>query len=171
MKTEKVTGREIEMTAEELYLADISLSKIMQKEFDEKSAYRLGKLKGNLIFLVEQVNKDRLPIFERYGKKDEKGNITIPQPGDAPVRKEGEAEDMFSQRLVEYNAIVELNEDFQKEIYELFQKKFTINVPPISLSKDFTITPADRMALAWLLGDEEAGLATETRREAYKKIG
>lgn len=163
MKTENVTGREVEMTVEEVFEANKSLSRIMKKEFDEKSAYRLGKLQSKFISIIWQVDKDRLPIFEMFGKKDVQGNISIPQAGEMPVRVEGEAEDMFNQRLAEYDAVVKLNENFEKEMSEIFQKKVIINIPPVNLPNSFTITPADRMSLVWLLGDEEEILDTDKK--------
>ena len=126
--TGKISGRDVELTLKEVYASLRALSSIMYKEFDEQSAYRIGRLKNKL----EAVHKDA---------EKEKGNITIPQPG---LDKSFKA---FFRRVK--------SEEFQKDIAELLQTKCTLNVPPINLPAGFTITPADRMALAWLLGDED----------------
>lgn len=155
MKTEKITGREVELTTEEIYASLQALQRIMNKEFDEKTAYRIGKLHRNLTSIVKNVNELRLEIFRMYGQKDKNGNITVPQPGQIPVREQDETEDAFKQRLAEHEAVIENNKLFQDEIAELLKIKQIVNVPPITLPAGFSITPADSIALAWFLGGEE----------------
>ena len=155
MKTEKISGRDVELTIAEIYASCQALSNIMHMEFDEQSAYRVGRLKNKLEAIHKDAEKDRFDMCALYGEKDEKGNITIPQPGPAPIRLQDETDDAFNKRVAEHTNLVRDNEGFQKDIAELLQNKCTLNVPPINLPAGFTITPADRMALAWLLGDED----------------
>lgn len=154
MQTEKVTGRQVEITVKEIYASLQSLARIVNKEFDEKTAYRIGKLHRKLESLVKEAEKDRMDIFSLYGKQDANGNISIPQPGPAPVRAEGETDDAYNKRVAEHTNITRDNEGFQKDMQELLEAKNIVNALPVTLPAGFKISPQDRITLEWLFGDE-----------------
>lgn len=155
MKTEKVAGRIVVLTTEEVYASLAALTAVMGKEFNEKSAYRIGKLQSKLEAIRRHEDKDRLDIFNIYGKNDGKGNINIPQPGPAPERGQEETDDDWNKRVSEHVNLTADNKGFQEDMAQLLKRKHTIEAPPIDLPANLTITPAVRMALAWLLGDED----------------
>ena len=126
-----------------------SLNNFVQVPLPAKYSWRLGKVMKKLQSEVDEFNKSRTVLFEKYGEEiDEENQVKTP-PGSSPGKQ-------F--RIKEENM-----EIFTKELEDLLLESLTINFDPIPLSlvEESSMTIADMANLEVFFVDDDSCVETD----------
>lgn len=106
-----------------------SLTKLLTKELSIKTSYKLSKLGKLIIDEYKLFEETRMKIIDKYGDKDEEGNI-IQNDNKITIPKEN-------------------LDSFNKEFNELMDIEVKFDFEPISIDKlgEINISPIDLMVL------------------------
>jgi len=113
---------EIKFKLKEVVEAGPALGKILNSVTDAKTSYWLGKTLNKLLSEIRDIEKARIKLVEKYGKKENDGSI----------------------KVIEDNI-----DDFKKEYEAFLEDEITIDMPKLKLEylKDAKLSPVDMMAL------------------------
>lgn len=113
---------EIKFKLKEVVEAGPALGKILNSVTDAKTSYWLGKTLNKLLSEIRDIEKARIKLVEKYGKKDIDGSTKVTK---------------------------ENTEAFKKEYESFLEDEITIDMPKLKLEylKDAKLSPVDMMAL------------------------
>ena len=113
-----------------------TLNKIMQQSFKGSLAFKIARLARELDKEMQTFNTERQKIIQKYGEKDENGELKIDEKG-----------------LVKFSKtnLKEINEEFNS----LLDTDLEINVDklPIDSIDNFEITPQEMLQIEVFFGD------------------
>ena len=68
-----------------------TFSKILGTPIDFKLAYRINKIAGKIMSEYKVIEEARQKLFQKYGVKNDKGGLTIPEKNTEAFKKEFDA--------------------------------------------------------------------------------
>jgi len=125
------------MTVQEMVDSVSILREINEKKMPAKTAYQFARIIREMENELKNFQNIRMKLVERYGKKDENGNLIQDEDGNVEI---------FSEK----------KNDFKKEISDLMESKIQINCELINLNEllDNEFTPGEINQLFFCLKEE-----------------
>lgn len=94
----------MKVTNGQLYRAAQEIQPILNKEWHAKTSYWLKRLGKRLGRKAEDIDKVRVELFDRYGKKQKDGSYKLPETGSKADKL-----------VAEYNALMEIEQEVEWE--------------------------------------------------------
>lgn len=120
----------INVKISELLNSTETLQKLSQKDFKAKLAWSVARLLKAADSEIQDFNKTRMNLIEKYGEKDENGELVTDEKGNCKIE-----DDMIA--------------EFTSELNELINTEVEINANKIDIEllEDINFTPSDMTAL------------------------
>jgi len=105
-----------------------TFNKIMQQSFKGSLAFKIARLARELDTEMKTFNEERQKIIQKYGKKDENGELIVDDNGNVNFDK---------------NSLIEINQEFNS----LLETELEINADklPMDSIDEFEITPQEML--------------------------
>lgn len=118
----------IKVLLSDIVNATETFNKIMQQSFKGSLAFKIARLARELEKEMKTFNDERQKIIQKYGEKDDNGELKINDDGNVKF---------------EAGKLNEINEEFNA----LLNNELEINAEPLPISKidDFNLTPQEML--------------------------
>ena len=115
-----------------------TLQKLAQKDFKAKLAWQIARLLKQAEAEVQEFNTTRMTLINKYGDKDEAGQLITDERGNCKISPEN----------------MEL---FSTELNDLIQNEIELNANPLKISdlEELDFTPSDMAMLEPFIDMEE----------------
>ena len=113
------------------------MGKIMEQPFPANMTFKIARLAREIAKEIQTFEESRVKIAEKYGRRNENGELEVSENGQVSIPTE---------------KIAECNKDFS----ELIQTEIEINANKIPLSAfdNVTLTPREMMAIEAIIDEE-----------------
>lgn len=113
------------------------MGKIMEQPFPANMTFKIARLAREIAKEIQTFEESRVKIAEKYGRRNENGELEVSESGQVSIPTE---------------KIAECNKDFS----ELIQTEIEINANKIPLSAfdNVTLTPREMMAIEAIIDEE-----------------